>query len=224
MKGEEVKRLQQLLGVCNDGIFGKNTLAALKKYQADSGLKADGIAGVRTFMSLTGDRSFKEPPDFKQYDARWGKKIYSSHGDKTQTIASSGCGPTSMANAVVALTGESVTPADACEKALSWGDRSYSNGTNWSFFGHAAKEYGLALKATNSLWDALECLEKGGVAVVSFGKSKWTSGGHYCLIWGYDKARFFVRDPASAKESRAFGTADEVTAARKRFFCFTKTK
>ena len=52
LAGEPVRRLQAKLGVPVDGEFGPNTEAALKKWQTDKGLSADGIAGPDTFMSM----------------------------------------------------------------------------------------------------------------------------------------------------------------------------
>lgn len=50
--GEPVRILQEKLGVPADGIFGKNTEAALIQYQNDNGLSADGIAGPDTFTAM----------------------------------------------------------------------------------------------------------------------------------------------------------------------------
>ena len=50
--GEPVRILQQQLGVTADGIFGKDTEAALRQYQSDNGLSVDGIAGPDTFHSM----------------------------------------------------------------------------------------------------------------------------------------------------------------------------
>jgi peptidoglycan hydrolase-like protein with peptidoglycan-binding domain len=58
--GSDVKKLQQTLiekgynvgGTGADGVFGKNTLAAVKKYQKDNSLAVDGIAGKNTLGSL----------------------------------------------------------------------------------------------------------------------------------------------------------------------------
>lgn len=50
--GEPVRILQDKLGVTADGIFGKNTEAALVQYQTDNGLSADGIAGPDTFTAM----------------------------------------------------------------------------------------------------------------------------------------------------------------------------
>lgn len=51
-RGEDVKTLQKLLNITADGIFGKNTDAAVRAYQKAHGLTADGIVGPHTWESL----------------------------------------------------------------------------------------------------------------------------------------------------------------------------
>lgn len=51
-KGEEVKRLQEALGINNDGIFGKQTEEAVKLFQKKNGLEVDGIVGDKTRAAL----------------------------------------------------------------------------------------------------------------------------------------------------------------------------
>lgn len=46
------KLAQKLLGVTVDGICGSETEAAIKKYQKQKGLKADGIIGLNTWKAL----------------------------------------------------------------------------------------------------------------------------------------------------------------------------
>lgn len=52
MKGDDVKRMQQALGLTADGDFGLGTAGALKKWQRENGLEADGVAGPATLAKL----------------------------------------------------------------------------------------------------------------------------------------------------------------------------
>jgi len=52
MQGEDVKRMQKALGVAADGDFGFGTAGALKKWQRENGLEADGVAGPATLAKL----------------------------------------------------------------------------------------------------------------------------------------------------------------------------
>lgn len=47
-RGNDVKDLQEFLGIDTDGIFGKGTEKAVKKYQKENNLVADGIVGPAT--------------------------------------------------------------------------------------------------------------------------------------------------------------------------------
>ena len=51
-KGEDVKRLQRLLGITADGIFGSGTEAAVIAFQREHGLTPDGIVGSLTWAAL----------------------------------------------------------------------------------------------------------------------------------------------------------------------------
>lgn len=57
-RGQEVKELQQKLNTLGystngvDGIFGGGTERAIKQFQKDNGLKADGIAGPKTMAKI----------------------------------------------------------------------------------------------------------------------------------------------------------------------------
>lgn len=246
-RGEVVKLLQEALNAAGftcgkaDGIFGKNTLAAVKSYQKAKGLKVDGIVGPKTWGALGVDPEpivppgpytpGTQPPDFKQYDSRWGKKMYSNHGDRGQTMASSGCGPTAMADIVAAWWNAAVTPYDLALSSLEWGTRTDNSGTSRTFFRKVANEYKASKYATTSSADAvIECLKAGGLAVVCFGPGpssssaykRWTKGGHYCCIWKWDGTHFHINDPASAAAVRQKGTKAEVTACRKGFYLFWK--
>ena len=51
-RGDEVRTLQKKLNITADGIFGKNSEAAVKAYQKAHGLTPDGIVGPHTWESL----------------------------------------------------------------------------------------------------------------------------------------------------------------------------
>jgi len=58
-RGTDVKNLQTQLNslgynLATDGVFGKNTLAAVRDYQSKNGLTVDGIVGKNTWNSLLG--------------------------------------------------------------------------------------------------------------------------------------------------------------------------
>ena len=53
-KGEDVKKLQQKLGLSSDGIFGKGTEEAVKAFQLKNGLSPDGIVGEQTWQKIMG--------------------------------------------------------------------------------------------------------------------------------------------------------------------------
>lgn len=53
-KGFAVKRVQKLLKLYPDGIFGVNTQEAVKEFQKTNKLKEDGIVGLATWSKLAG--------------------------------------------------------------------------------------------------------------------------------------------------------------------------
>jgi peptidoglycan hydrolase-like protein with peptidoglycan-binding domain len=51
-RGPTVRKLQRLLGVEADGVFGTGTVRAVKRFQRRRGMKADGVAGPATWRAL----------------------------------------------------------------------------------------------------------------------------------------------------------------------------
>lgn len=220
--GDEVLILKgYLCGLDAGDSFGEETEAAVKFFQESKGLKADGIVGPLTWAALTGEGGgeYKQPVDYKQYDSRWASVMYSNHSDKKQTIKSSGCGPTSMADIVATVKDSKITPVEMAKFALAKGCRTNNEGTAWAFFPKVADEYGFSkYRKATSLADLKSCLDTGGYIVASMGKGYWTSGGHYICVWKYDGTYIYANDPASS--SRKKQKIEQFMKERKAFFCF----
>ncbi|MBQ8505877.1 MAG: peptidoglycan-binding protein [Clostridia bacterium] len=226
-KSEASRALQLLLGnIEADGIFGSRTKAAVVAFQAAKGLDADGICGKNTWLALIcgelpGKVSFVQPVDYKQADSRWGSLMYSCYGNKKQTIANSGCGPTAMADVVATLKDAAVIPPDLCELAVANGHRSRSGGTAWSFFPYIQEKFGFSKLIESSSLETLKaCLDGGGYAVCSMGPGYWTKSGHFICVWKYDNTYIYANDPASKVRKKQKQSA--FLKQRKRFFCFCK--
>lgn len=219
--------LQLLLGgnLTADGIFGQRTKAAVAAFQAAHGLDADGICGPKTWSGIivgaepVPEPVFRQPVDYKQADPRWGRKMYSNHGDKSQTMANSGCGPTACADVVATLKDPSVDPWTLAQLSMEWGDRTYNSGTAWSFFKHVAEKYGFSKYIQSGSYSALTaCLDAGGYVVCSMGKGYWTRGGHYICAWKYDGTYTYANDPASSTRKKQ--RTSEFKSQCKQYFCF----
>lgn len=78
-RGEDVKRLQEKLGLGADGVFGIGTQAAVKKWQARNGLIADGIVGTNTWNKLFSTK-FDSSPETKQVISEVPKSVVESSG------------------------------------------------------------------------------------------------------------------------------------------------
>ena len=65
-RGDEVKKLQKLLHLLDDGIFGKLTQEAVKNFQKEHGLFADGIVGPKTWSILLAQDFKKSTRNIKE--------------------------------------------------------------------------------------------------------------------------------------------------------------
>ena len=60
-KGDDVKKLQEKLGLTADGAFGPGTEAKVKAWQAANGLTADGLVGAGTWAKMFGSAPAAAP-------------------------------------------------------------------------------------------------------------------------------------------------------------------
>lgn len=61
-KGDDVKKLQEKLGLNGDGAFGPKTSEAVKSFQLKNGLTPDGIVGPKTWETIMGKNVIVDTP------------------------------------------------------------------------------------------------------------------------------------------------------------------
>lgn len=146
----------------------------------------------------------KIPVEYEQTDSRWRNIPYTARNDKSQTIGTSGCGPTCAAMVVATMREPKEQPPQACDYAVKNGHRSANDGTAWSFFAPYLKKFGLPCKQTSRVADAITALKKGYMVIAAAGKGIWTSGGHVILAYGLNEAgsKVYIHDPNSEAAHR----------------------
>ena len=148
---------------------------------------------------LTEKELQEEYPLFLQWDKRWG---YLAYGDDSN-VAISGCGPTTLAMAVVALTGnEEATPAAIAKFAMQEGYYMPGTGTMWSLMTEGAAAYGVRSEQIYfSQIEIKQHLDQGDIVICSVRQGDFTTGGHFILLYDYDDEGFSINDPFSLYRS-----------------------
>ncbi|HEY5667827.1 MAG TPA: phage tail tip lysozyme [Candidatus Saccharimonadales bacterium] len=118
---------------------------------------------------------------YNQCDPAWANAPYSS-----STVCNSGCGPSAMAMAITALTGQRVTPDQTAAYAGAQGMYLPGVGSDWSIAPVVAKHWGLnATFIGPNATKITQALQAGAVIVgAGQGPLPFTSGGHYIAIRG----------------------------------------
>lgn len=129
-----------------------------------------------------------EPPiDFKQEDPRWARNMFSNHGDKKQTMMTSGMGPTLAADVVYELSDKRADPWILAQQCMNWDCRSRNSGCRWNFFSEVAKQYGIERYEETESWEKVkECLDAGGLVICSMKPRFYRSWPILVLAWDYD--------------------------------------
>lgn len=131
---------------------------------------------------------------YSQIDNRWRYKMYSSVGNSSQTIGTSGCGPT-CASMVVTATKGTITPPKMCDLFVKYGYRSANNGTYWSAFRFVADTFNIGYQETTDIQRALQLLESQNYVVASCGNGLFTTGGHFILLTKVENGMIEIYDP-----------------------------
>ena len=121
---------------------------------------------------------------YYQGDEPWGSMKYGNCGGVT--IAEAGCGPSSLAMIVTALTGKRVTPDEIAKKAASGGYRVCNMGSSHAIT-DLAKGYGLTVKdyGRPSIAEINKALKDGTMfQVAGTGPSPFSGTGHFIGIRG----------------------------------------
>lgn len=165
-----------------------------------------GSVGLLLFILLFASGAESQPADvilgeipivyYNQADSAWGNNYYDTRDEKSQTIASGGCGPTSLAIVYSSLTGEEKNPADMAVYAMQNGYCAAPQGSYRSLFTRGATGLGLTNEyAGEDLSEALKYLEDGDLIVALMGKGIFCDGGHFVVIRGItDEGNILVAD------------------------------
>ncbi len=159
--------------------------------QDEENISYDGDR-AKTWNVELGD--YKGLTYYSQIDNRWKNNLYTSVGNKTQTIGSSGCGPTTAAMIVSSIKG-TITPGKMAEIFVRNGYRSANNGTYWSAYRAVADEFNISYTETSDINKALELLRNNNYVIVSCGNGLFTTGGHYIVIVGIEGNTLKIYDP-----------------------------
>lgn len=131
---------------------------------------------------------------YSQIDSRWKNNLYTSTNNTTQTIGSSGCGPTSAAMVVSSIKG-TITPDTMANLFVKYGYRSANNGTYWSAYRALANEFNIGYTEISDIQKALDLLRNKNYIIVSCGNGLFTTGGHYIVIVGIEENTLKIYDP-----------------------------
>lgn len=131
---------------------------------------------------------------YSQIDSRWSNHLYTSVGNTSQTIGTSGCGPTSAAMIVTAVKGV-ITPDTMGDLFVKYGYRSADNGTYYSAFKWVADTFDIDYSEAYKLDDAVNLLRNNNYVVCSVGNGLFTTGGHFIVLVGIDGDTIKIYDP-----------------------------
>ena len=131
---------------------------------------------------------------YNQTDSRWSNHMYSSVGDASQTIGTSGCGPTSASMVVTAIKG-TITPPEMGDLFVQYGYRSANNGTYWSAFRWVADVFDIGYQECSNLDTAVDLVRNNNYVIVSCANGLFTTGGHFIVIVGIDGDTLKIYDP-----------------------------
>lgn len=172
------------------------------------------------------DAPTTDVPDYKQDDPRWADTMYSSHGDKGQTIKYHGCALCVVADLAAYWFDPSITPADIIPLARKAEAIAYQGGTFRTLYDSLGEFYPLTVEQTADLSRVIDCLTSDGLVIVSFAGGVWNSDRtkrHSCLIYAYQYGEFWLHDPGWSdpllSQIIGHGSYDTIQTSAESFWC-----
>lgn len=137
-----------------------------------------------------------KPYFWKQTDSRWRNKRIGS-----MTLGGGGCGPTSIANLISPLLQKNYTPAKVWDYMKKKGYLIPGAGSTWAGITATLKHYGIDFNVTYNDNLVKKHLEKGHWMIGLCGPSRWTTAGHYIVIYKLTTGHhIYVSDPYSSSD------------------------
>lgn len=164
-------------------------------------LKASINSALESASSPVFESSSSSTGEFvNYYQTDYSDVPYSDFG----TIATYGCGPTSLAMVLTYLLDEEITPVETAQKGYN-SEVNYTckKGTYFSYFGAMADEYQVECNQMNTTEsNIIDNLNDGKTLILSMSKGHFTKSGHFIVVRGLDDdGKAVVADPASKDRS-----------------------
>lgn len=152
----------------------------------------------KTDGGFTAEELSAPHPLLLQWDSRWG---YAEYG--TGPLGLTGCGPTCLSMAALALTGSSsATPDAVAAYSLKHGYYTKGAGSKWTLISEGCGGFGLSAREL-PLWEdgIKKALDAGEMVICCVGAGDFTVAGHFIVLYGYTEEGFQVNDPNSTVRS-----------------------
>ena len=147
-------------------------------------------------------------PLFLQWDPRWGYVEYGDDG----SIGLAGCGPTCLSMVCwYLLEDETLTPDFIAQFSMENGYYVWGAGTAWALLEEFPAMYGVEVGQPGINERQMKAaLDQGCVLICSMSPGDFTTGGHFIVIYGYDKDGFKVNDSNCVARSRRSWSFEEI--------------
>ena len=133
------------------------------------------------------------------------------------TLGGGGCGPTSIANIISPLLKKTITPGNVWDYMKKQGYLIPGAGSTWNGITQTLKHYGINFSVTYNDDMVKKSLESGDWILGLAGASRWTSSGHYFVIYKLkSNGKLSISDPYSSTDyCQEEGTIAEYIRANK---------